>query len=82
MNAIFGFSQKEASVWYFGNNAGLNFNSGSPVSLSDSKLSSDGGSASICAPDGKLLFYTNGYTIFDSTHKKMPNSKDERINSN
>jgi hypothetical protein len=27
------FSQGEANIWYFGENAGLDFNSGSPVGL-------------------------------------------------
>ncbi len=78
LNSIQCFSQKEANIWYFGTNAGLSFQSGSPKGLTNSKLSSSGGSASICTPDGKLLFYTNGYSIYDSTHTLMPNSKDER----
>ena len=30
---ILAFSQGEANIWYFGENAGLNFNSGSPVAI-------------------------------------------------
>lgn len=31
-------AQKEASIWYFGENAGLDFNSGAPVVLTNSPM--------------------------------------------
>ncbi|MEO5673191.1 MAG: hypothetical protein ABIQ74_00955 [Chitinophagales bacterium] len=32
------FAQKEASIWYSGENAGLDFNSGAPVVLTNSSI--------------------------------------------
>ena len=50
------FAQKEAAIWYFGVNAGLDFNSGSPVALTNGKLSTAEGCASIADKNGNLLF--------------------------
>ncbi|MEE9407216.1 MAG: T9SS type B sorting domain-containing protein [Polaribacter sp.] len=58
------FSQKEANFWYFGRNAGLDFTSGTPVALTDGLLSTNEGSASISDKNGKLLFYTDGSTVY------------------
>jgi len=74
---IFGllsFCQKEANMWYFGNKAALDFNSGAPVPLSNNVMNTWEGVASIADPiSGRLLFYTDGMTIWDSTHTAMPN---------
>ena len=32
------YSQKEANIWYFGENAGMDFNSSPPVALTDGLL--------------------------------------------
>ncbi|MBU2926704.1 T9SS type B sorting domain-containing protein [Winogradskyella psychrotolerans] len=68
-----GFSQNEANIWYFGNHAGLDFNSGSPVALTDGQLNTIEGCASIADENGNLLFYTNGINVWDKTHQIMPN---------
>jgi gliding motility-associated-like protein len=67
------FAQKEAAIWYFGVNAGLDFNSGSPVPLTNGKLSTAEGCASISDKNGNLLFYTDGSLVYDKSHKVMPN---------
>ncbi|SFZ89275.1 gliding motility-associated C-terminal domain-containing protein [Flaviramulus basaltis] len=69
----FVFSQKEAANWYFGDFAGLNFNSGNPLPLLDGKLVTSEGCASISDPNGNLLFYTDGVTVWDRRHEIMPN---------
>ncbi|MES2616518.1 MAG: PKD domain-containing protein [Bacteroidota bacterium] len=66
-------AQKEANTWYFGNNAGIDFNKGYPQSITNGKLISPEGCASYSTPDGRLLFYTDGVNVWDSTHKLMPN---------
>lgn len=67
-------SQKQANIWYFGNRAGLDFSSGSPVALTDSKMETFEGCATLCdKKTGRLLFYTEGDTVWDSSHKIMPN---------
>lgn len=64
---------KEANFWYFGTYQGLDFSSGSPVVISGS-LDSNEGCASISdKTTGQLLFYTNGDTVWNSTHMPMPN---------
>jgi len=67
------FAQQEASIWYFGSRAGLDFNSGSPVVLSDGQLDTYEGCATISDKTGKLLFYTDGITVYNKNHLKMPN---------
>lgn len=66
-------AQKEAAVWYFGRNAGLDFNSGAPVLLTDGALDTREGCASISDPNGNLLFYTDGLTVWNRNHLPMPN---------
>lgn len=66
-------AQREAENWYFGFNAGVNFSTGAPVSLSDGALYTHEGSATISDPNGNLLFYTDGITIYNRNHLVMPN---------
>lgn len=68
------FSQQEASVWYFGKNAGIKFNlDGSVSPLTDGKLITNEGCASIANSNGDLLFYTDGITIWNKNHQVMQN---------
>lgn len=66
-------AQGEANIWYFGNNAGLDFNSGSPVVIYDSNMQQFEGSASISDVAGNLLFYTDADTVWNKNHVHMPN---------
>lgn len=70
---IFSYSQGEANIWYFGKNAGLDFNSGSPLALTDGQLNTLEGCATISNSSGQLLFYTDGITVFNKNHEVMPN---------
>ena len=67
------FSQNEAAIWYFGENSGLDFNSGVPIVLTDGQINTFEGCSTISDPLGNLLFYTDGVTVWDSTHTIMPN---------
>src|SRR5437773_2346307 len=69
-------SQKQAERWYFGINAGLNFNSGQPVVMTDGALSTAEGCSSIADSNGQLLFYTDGITVYNKQHHAMANSGD------
>jgi gliding motility-associated-like protein len=71
--AIPSFAQKEAAIWYFGNYAGLDFNSGSPVALTNGKLVTKEGCTTISDKDGNLLFYTDGSLVYNKNHQVMPN---------
>ncbi|MEO8149448.1 MAG: PKD domain-containing protein [Bacteroidia bacterium] len=66
-------AQKEANFWYFGNNAGLDFNSGSPVPVAGGQTSTIEGTACISDPAGNLLFYADGVTVWNKNHNAMPN---------
>jgi len=70
-------SQKQGNIWYFGNQAGLDFNSGAPVALTNGAIY-DGpeqseGTSVISDSSGALLFYTNGQKIWNKNHQIMPN---------
>jgi len=64
---------KLSNIWYFGDNAGLDFNVEPPIALKNSKLSTQEGVASVASKDGDLLFYTDGITVWDRNHMPMPN---------
>jgi hypothetical protein len=67
-------AQNQFSQWRFGQGAGLDFTSGSPVVVSNSMIYTNEGSASIAdAATGTLLFYTDGVTVYDTTNTQMPN---------
>jgi gliding motility-associated-like protein len=70
--ALQSFSQKEANIWYFGENAGLDFNTNPPTALTGS-LVTDEGSASISNSNGILQFYTDGSTAYDRSGAIMSN---------
>ena len=69
------FSQLEASNWYFGYNAGLNFdqNTGNVTAITDGRLNTNEGCTSISDDQGNLLFYTDGLTVYDATNSVMQN---------
>ncbi|MFS4469618.1 T9SS type B sorting domain-containing protein [Maribacter sp. 2210JD10-5] len=67
------FAQKEAAIWYFGKNAGLDFNSGTPIALTDSAMYTDEGCATVSDSNGNLLFYTDGSTVWNRNHAVMAN---------
>jgi|GEM_PF-574501 len=71
--SFYSFSQKEGANWYFGNHAGVDFNSGIPVALTDGQLNQNEGCATISDSEGNLLFYTNGIEIFNANHQSMLN---------
>lgn len=68
------FSQdNNANIWYFGNNAGVDFNTGVPTGIIDGQINTKEGCASICDIDGNILFYSDGSNIWNSEHDIMPN---------
>jgi len=61
----------EGNIWYFGNSAGVDFNSGTPVALTDGQLVTAEGCSSIADASGNLLFYTDGITVWNRDHLVM-----------
>nr|WP_299069771.1 T9SS type B sorting domain-containing protein [uncultured Allomuricauda sp.] len=74
LGAFLGYSQGESTYWYFGNGAGLRFNEdGSTTALTDGKLSTLEGCASISDQEGNLLLYTDGRTVYNANHDVIAN---------
>ncbi len=67
------YSQNEASKWYFGAKAGLDFSTNPPTVLLNSSMNAYAGCASVADSIGNLLFYTNGDTIWNRSHQIMAN---------
>ncbi|WP_372753258.1 T9SS type B sorting domain-containing protein [Mariniflexile sp.] len=71
---LFCYGQKEASNWYFGDNAGIQFNAdGSVTELTDGQLNTIEGCTTISDENGDLLFYTDGLTVYNKNHEMMIN---------
>lgn len=62
-----------SNIWYFGNQAGLDFNpqpppDNPPVPLLDGQMSAPEGVATQSDQNGDLLFYTDGVTVWGRDH--------------
>ncbi|MBK6640353.1 MAG: hypothetical protein IPG39_03540 [Bacteroidetes bacterium] len=74
LNLQFAKAQKQGNIWMGGGNGGINFNSDTTVSFFRPDNSIFGRtSASICDTNGNLLFYTNGFRIFNSSYSVIQN---------
>lgn len=68
------YGQGEANNWFFGNGAGMHFDAnGNVTSLPNGQVFTTEGCSSISNANGDLLFYTDGRTVWDRNHIKMPN---------
>lgn len=63
--------QNQANIWYFGSNAGIDFNGSTPTPLLNSNMVSSEGTAVASAANGSVLFYTNGETVWNRNHQQM-----------
>lgn len=59
---------QRANIWYFGNNAGIDFNAmpDPPVAI-DGPLVTPAGTSVISDRNGQVIFSTDGYSIYDKT---------------
>ena len=76
---ISAFPQGEANIWYFGINAGLDFNTNPPTPLLDlnvGSMFSSEGCSTISDSNGALLFFTNGEKVWNKNHQIMLNGND------
>ncbi|MFK8037948.1 MAG: T9SS type A sorting domain-containing protein [Crocinitomicaceae bacterium] len=67
------FCQGEGNFWYFGSNAGIDFNNGGPTAITNGSVNSFEGCATISDSVGTLLFYTDGVSVYNANHIVMPN---------
>lgn len=70
---IVGNNDQRANIWYFGQNAGIDFNEQPALPLGDSNMDAPEGCATFSDANGDLLFYTDGETVFNRLHTVMPN---------
>ena len=77
----FAKAQNESNIWYFGSYVGLDFSTGSPVVLTQGLLNTTEGVATLCDKNGKLLFYTDGLTVWNREHKVMNNGDNLKGNA-
>lgn len=66
---LYGEQKQTSNIWYFGNNAGIDFNQQPAVSLSNSIMQAPEGCAVIGNSNGEPLFYTDGQTVYAITDK-------------
>lgn len=62
-----------ANIWYFGDKAGLDFNTEPPTVLTDGQAETTLQTTVVCDPQGNLLFYANDQTVYNRFHEPMPN---------
>ncbi len=74
-------AQTAADWWYFGNRAGIHFETSGPVADTNGRLVTSEGCASISDGLGNLLMYTDGDSVWNANHVTMPNGFDLRGNS-
>jgi hypothetical protein len=73
-------AQKENNVWVGGTNTLIDFNSGNPVVFGRPDNSDIWRTnASYCDANGSLLFYTNGFRVFNKAFQIMQNGDDLNI---
>lgn len=65
-------AQQSNYNWYFGNMAGINFKNNG-TALTDGRLVTSEGCASVSNVRGDLLFYTDGVEIYNKYHRAMSN---------
>jgi gliding motility-associated-like protein len=68
---VYGEPLRVANVWYFGENAGIDFNEQPPLPLNDGQIQAPAGAAAISDRNGQNLFYTNGTSVYDRSHTLM-----------
>lgn len=64
---------QQGNIWYFGNYAGVNFNTNPPSNLDGNAINTLEGTSVMCDDKGDLLFYTDGVIVYNRNHEPMPN---------
>ena len=71
---ICGEQDMRSAVWYFGQNAGYNFND--PQRAISGPMQAPEGTSTISDQNGNVLFYTDGETVWNREGNVMPNGTD------
>jgi gliding motility-associated-like protein len=65
---VYGEQMQFANVWYFGEQAGIDFNEQPPLALNDGQTQAPAGVATISDANGDLIFYTDGDAVYNRDH--------------
>ena len=65
--------QFTSNNWFFGYNAGVDFNFGISTVVSGGQVQTFEGCATVGDDAGNLLFYTDGVSVWNKNHQVMPN---------
>ena len=71
---VCGEENMRSAVWYFGQNAGINFND--PQRAISGPMNTPEGTATISDRNGNVLFYTDGESVWNRENNVMPNGTD------
>ncbi len=71
---VCGEENMRSAIWYFGQNAGINFND--PQRAISGPMSTPEGTATISDRNGNVLFYTDGESVWNRENNVMPNGTD------
>ncbi|SNT35704.1 gliding motility-associated C-terminal domain-containing protein [Ekhidna lutea] len=69
----YGIANQTSNQWYFGEQAGIEFTNGPIAILDGNQQDALEGCATISDVNGDLLFYTNGFTVWNKEHDVMVN---------
>jgi cysteine-rich repeat protein len=69
---------QQAAIWYFGQNAGLDFTGGDPVAI-DGPLVTGEGSAVLSDCAGEILASSTGTSVYDRNGDVMPNGNGDLL---
>lgn len=70
----YGLQEQRANIWYFGQNAGIDFNQMPAVALSDSQMNAPEGCSAISDRNGQIVLYTDGVDVYDKQHNQITTS--------
>lgn len=68
LNITVTHGQKQGNIWFFGNYAGIDFNTGSPTALINGQINALEGTSVISDSSGSLLLYSDGMTVWNKNH--------------
>jgi gliding motility-associated-like protein len=75
------YAQKEGNNWFFGTKTdGLTFNTNPPTLLTGGKLESGREPTIMSDECGRLLFYSEGISVYTADHQVMKNGQDIELN--
>jgi large repetitive protein len=69
----YGLNDQRSNKWYFGKNAGIDFNKTPPKALNNGKMNAPEGCAIVCDRNGQAIFYTNGDEVYNRDNERTTN---------